>query len=903
MRYTTHIGKYRLQERHQYMKNYCIVSHTHWDREWYLPFENFRMRLVDLFDNLLDILEKDDGYRFNMDAQTIVLEDYLAIRPEKRGILEKYVKEGRILVGPWYVQNDFHLTSGEATVRNLLIGSYIANEFGGCMQTGYAADQFGLISQLPQILTRFGLSDCVFGRGFDRGHTEFYWESEDGSKVLCEHMKFWYNNAQRLSENPEGALKLVRDRGAMCAAVCAGENYLLMNGVDHLEAQENLTGILNTIRPMMNDDERVFQDTLPDFMARLRKDIEEHDLKLNTHRGEFRDNGAGNVLTGTLSSRIYIKTANAHTQAVLEKQFEPLYTLLDCFGAKAYPSDYSKYMWKTLIQNHPHDSICGCSVDPVHRHMMDRFERIAENSSDLLERGIDILNAHLYKEDDCSDDYRVILLNGTQLKSDSQLSFSADIPVKEDKGAFEIFDEKGNPVPFIVTDIKRNTGRRILSPINLPGDLRINRYSITLDGASVEGMSIRTLRFRLKEGETEIFKPESAKHILENEFLRAEVNDDGTVNLTDKRNGIKRDNILAIEDSIDHGNDYNYYAGDESKTVYSRGAAAEFISDCNYGLYSEIIYSVSFDIEREEGSGKLEVKYKLRLDRNSDELKVNLTVNNNVTYHRVRILIPTDIKSEVNYAGQPFDCIIRDKVSRFYDDACHPDTDYVGVEDGRCGIAVLNEGIYEYEQLTDERNTLALTVLRSVGTITERYENLQAVTEGWFSPEAFCIGSYEMRLAVIPYSGSRADAKIAARSQRFLSPARAVFRAVNPNKFIGGRPFVQGPGMPDLFYRPLENPDAKIPADMRFIALESSIPDAMIISALKKSEDGKSYILRMFNSLSEKVGFSVTLPSAVRNAYSAGLNESAVSELEITDGSRIELSALPKEIVTIRFDI
>lgn len=150
------------------MNQLCVISHTHWDREWYFPLELMRLRLVDLLDHCCALLAEEPTYVFHLDAQTIVLEDYLSIRPEMRGELEKYVRQGRLIVGPWYLQNDFYLTSGEATVRNLLEGRRVAQRFGRCANVGYCADQFGLISQLPQILRGFGIDNCIFGRGAAR---------------------------------------------------------------------------------------------------------------------------------------------------------------------------------------------------------------------------------------------------------------------------------------------------------------------------------------------------------------------------------------------------------------------------------------------------------------------------------------------------------------------------------------------------------------------------------------------------------------------------------------------------------------------------------------------------------------------------------------------------------------
>ncbi len=81
-----------------------VVPQTHWDREWYLTFQQFRRQLVRLVDKLLEILETDERYKYYcLDGQTVVLEDYLEIRPENRQRIADIVQEERLFVGPWYV--------------------------------------------------------------------------------------------------------------------------------------------------------------------------------------------------------------------------------------------------------------------------------------------------------------------------------------------------------------------------------------------------------------------------------------------------------------------------------------------------------------------------------------------------------------------------------------------------------------------------------------------------------------------------------------------------------------------------------------------------------------------------------------------------------------------------------
>lgn len=887
-------------------KKYCIISHTHWDREWYLPLENFRMRLVDLMDNLIDILDHDPEYRFHLDAQTIVLEDYLEIRPNRREKLQQYIRAGKLLVGPWYVQNDFHLTSGEATVRNLLIGTKIANDFGKCMQVGYAADQFGLCSQLPQILSRFGLDTCIFGRGFARGESQFYWQSEDGSKILCEHMFAWYNNAQRFANNGEAALALARMRGEMCAEKGKTHNYLMMNGVDHLEAQEDLTEIIKKVQPLLHEDEAFFQDTMPEYMERVKAEIEEKGLELTTYTGEFRDLGAPNVLTGTLASRVYLKQQNAACQALLEKKLEPLYAANTLFGLKDFPQEYDTYMWKVLIQNHPHDSICGCSVDAVHAHMMDRFIRVRENADDLIHRGTELWLNHVDRSGLDNSQYLLLCVNSTQKNYNGVMEATVEIPVDEDLGSFVLTDSKGHDVPFEVVSVKQNKEKRILSPINLPGGKRVNAYTIRFRAAKLDGMTHRTwivtpVAGTLPEGK----ERKKAPNRMENEYLKVWINKNGTIDLLCKKSGVKYSNLLLMEDNMDLGTAYNYYENDGATIVTNRDVHAKIAKTVDSPMRQERTISYRLNLNREHGAGTVEVRVTLTLDRGNDTLGVAIKLNNTCMRHRLRLLLPTGIATDVNYAGQPYDIVTRSKVSRFNDDKTHPDTDFVGIDapNGENGFAIFQEGLYEYEHMDGEQDgTLAVTLLRAVHRITGGFAGEATMGEEWLTPEGECFGEHQYRLALYPYAGNHESAAVAMAAQQFMMPPYTAVQSVDRHKFVGGRPFVQGPGMPDIFYRPMPRADIVVDREEKLLSVANeTLPGAMIVTATKGAEnmDG-TLIVRLYNSTSQNIDFTLKFGHRLAWVKTTSLAEKDLCEQRLVGGNAVACHATAKEILTFR---
>jgi len=185
------------------MSKILIVPHTHWDREWYLPFERYRYFMVHMIDELLEILDQEEAYtHFLLDGQVALLEDYLAIRPEKKEDLIEAISKGRIGTGPWYTMPDEFLVSGEALIRNLLMGHQVGETFGGVMKVGYLPDPFGHVSQMPQILRGFGIDVACMMRGVDWPQSEFQWEAPDGSRVLTHWFSLGYANALHLTDDP-----------------------------------------------------------------------------------------------------------------------------------------------------------------------------------------------------------------------------------------------------------------------------------------------------------------------------------------------------------------------------------------------------------------------------------------------------------------------------------------------------------------------------------------------------------------------------------------------------------------------------------------------------------------------------------------------------------------------------
>jgi mannosylglycerate hydrolase len=364
----------------------AVVPHTHWDREWYDPFQTYRLKLVRLVDDLLDLMESDSSYRhFLLDGQLAVVDDYLEIRPENEPRLRALTAAGRLTVGPWYVLMDEFLVSGETLVRNLQKGITRGSTFGGVMEVGYLPDMFGHVAQMPQLLAEAGFGHTVVWRGVPSAveQTAFRWTAPDGSSVRAEYLVAGYGNGAAL---PEDAKQLIRRLGALedefASFLIDDGPMLLMNGSDHLRPQPWLGRVVAEANALQ-DDYELSISSLSEYLATT------SDEGLVDWHGELRSGFRSNVLMGVASNRVDVKQAASRAERSIEQLAEPLSALF--VDAERWPAPFLDVAWTLLIRNSAHDSICACSADDVVDAVLHRYAEARHIGEGLTEQALDAI--------------------------------------------------------------------------------------------------------------------------------------------------------------------------------------------------------------------------------------------------------------------------------------------------------------------------------------------------------------------------------------------------------------------------------------------------------------------------------------------------------------------------------
>ena len=793
-----------------------LVPHTHWDREWYQPFQVFRMRLVELVDRVLDMLEADPAFRFTLDGQCATIDDYLAIRPQSETRVRRFVADGRLAIGPWQILMDEFLCSGETIIRNLESGMSRARDLGGTTEVGYLPDMFGHVAQMPQLLRRAGIERAFVWRGvpavIDRDR--FAWSAPDGSTVTAEYLVNGYGNAAHLFAIPGGAADRLRVLHEALRPFGGDDHLLAMYGSDHTVPPHDLIKLVEALNGTQHDYD-VRLETLAEYLATAPVTDD-----LPGWSGEMRSSARANVLMGVNSARIDLKQAGGRAETALERYAEPFQALW--IDAGAWPDAYLRLAWRRLIENSAHDSICGCSLDEVVDQVIVRYAEAEQIARGLAARAAGSVAEGVPR-------HAFAVLNPTPAARVGLVEVSTPIPPEWASVTFEtgdghrlptqevgrtaalVFVEQmaGRDVPRIyrrihgrelfgrylrdyaigfvdgsrevrlevdsepepewldVDEMKRKIDEAVEAAPDEPWRLRVvaaARRSLLVE---VPVPPLGTTAIRAVEGVTGMAEPVVASSEgLNNGRLAVELMKDGTLRL-ETADGTVIEGVGRLVDGGDRGDTYNYAPPATDKLIETPLRVSRRVVESGplrAVMEVERTYRWPCGLSLEDGAtdgqaradGEVEVPVTMRVELRAGEPFVRLALGfeNRADDHRLRLHVPLVRATGSTAAEGQFAVVERSGAP----EAGHgevPLATYPArafVDAG--GVAVLTGHAIEYELV--ERRELAVTVLRATGLISRDDNAYREDPAGpqLAVPNGQCRRAWRFELGIMPHAGA-----------------------------------------------------------------------------------------------------------------------------------------------------
>ena len=729
------------------MKKVYMQVSTHWDREWYNHFQAFRYDLVGTTEKILqELSSKDTIDNFVFDGQTIVIEDYLEIKPQEEARLKQAIQKGEIKIGPWYVMPDEFLVSGESLIRNFLTGKQVAKQFGTKPYAyGYVNDIFGHIAQFPQLLNKFGIKMAYLGRGLGgpgNDFRHFVWKSPDGSRCLA--YKYNYSKAYQAYLNfVQQDNRTEEEKDAWV------REYIY----DELDKCKNDILLLN-----VTDDHVDLNDVMLDFIKRVKK-IEEIEVitsgfmyayddiatsveKLPIKVGELIEtsyDGNMRLVTDSISSYYNLKAHNDRCQMILEQKTAPMIAYAHLMGENM-PIEFLQTAYKYLLKNHPHDNICGCSTDQVHKDMQYRYDQVKEMSKAIRR---DFVCRMKKRKVEDGDDYCLEIFNPAPYRREQMvtvdLEFDRDYAYRrtentghQSRNMFRLFDVAGNEIEYQILDIKQNI---LNDDKNITQrKKRIDIYTITFPATlTAFGMT----EYLVKPSNNLVRNKKSMQSgdvWVENQYARVEIASDGTFTLFDKITGKIYDKLHYFVDDAEAGNGWFHEdAGNQNVEVTSRFSpcVVEKVECGSQQVTFRVIKTMSIPECMEydtynRSSSRVDMKLVSRITLKADSGKVYIetVVDNCAKDHRLKLMLPTNIKGDTYCASQAFYFAERtvganpetihwheqDPQEKHFDGIIYK-RDEEGV-----GLAFVGQhGFHQAGVQDDMENTISIVLLRSFG--------------------------------------------------------------------------------------------------------------------------------------------------------------------------------------------
>lgn len=880
-----------------------VIPHSHWDREWYFTTSRSKVYLMKDLGDVLNTLENDPEFKYFMvDAQGSLLDDYIKWRPQDKERISKLVNDGRLVIGPWYTQTDQLVISGESIVRNMYYGMKRCESFGKYMNVGYVPDSFGQSGNMPQIYRQFGIEDTLFWRGVSDDmvkHTDYNWRGDDGSVVFTTQIPFGYYIGGNIPEEPEENEEFWQKECLEKAGGRSATRHIYFpNGFDQAPVRTNLPQLVKERNEKDPENEYVIS-CIEDYI----KDVKSENPELEEVQGELVIAKHMRIHKSIFSSRSDLKVMNTQIQNYVTNVMEPLLTISYNLGNE-YPHEAVAEIWKLLFENAAHDSIGSCISDTANEDVYVRYKQARDIAVNLVE-----LHSRLI---------------ATNVKNDADMTFTAinTLPQKRKDtvivktyvpgGKFAIIDEKGNDVDYTIIKSRDLTDYVLSQTIMLDPSRKFyvpdQVLEVTMAIKANDVAALGYVQYSI-DTQKDSHKETADKKVLENKYYTIEVEENGSLTIVDKANNVTYKNQGILVENGDDGDSFNYSPPRKDMEVFSNE------SKCTVKISGSDIYDqaeIHFDMvvpadldERAEGkvSVTMLVDMTVALRKDSKVIDFNVKVDNKGLSHRLCVLFDSQIVSAFNYADQQFGLIKRpnyyEKEMKLYMESMNnktekkagiqelanwandqstwqeppisiePTQSYVSLTDGKTGIAVIPQGVREYEVLDDSK--IRLTLFRTYGFMGK--ENLiyrpgrasgERIIE---TPAAQLLKEMEFNFGFTSYAGDINDSDIDTLAKQYNTNLEVYTYA----EFLNGRLIFS--------QREIEGQNAKIHS---LFETEGNL----VVSAVKKAEEDDGYIIRLYNGkdhkdLDDKIKFNFD----IKEAYYTNLKEEKTEEIKVENNT------------------
>src|SRR5256712_2864149 len=818
-----------------------LVSHSHWDREWYRTYQSFRARLVDLVDRVLELAADDPGFRFLLDGQTVVLEDYLEIRPGRRADLEAACRAGRLAIGPWYVQPDSLLPSGEAHVRNLLEGRRVGELLGPVSRIAYCPDSFGHPAQFPQLFRGFGLGPFIYWRGggeeVDALPAAYLWTAPDGSAVLAYRLAEGYFAASGLPLDPHVAARALAEIARSLVRPGDDGAVLLMNGFDHALPEPHAGVVAEALARATGW--TVVRGLLEDFAALLPADPP-------SFSGELLGARTANLLPGVWWARLPLRLRNRRAEALLEGWAEPWAALGAALGA-ADERPALRAAWRALLQNQAHDSIGGCSQDRVHEQMRARYDAAEELGSETATRALErIAGLGAERRSPWGEAFDLAVFNPSPHPRTDVVRF---VPVPRSWIHFSVGTAREVAIhPWLRIGLTADGYTVGGQPARLVVDEGTDRIRLladvpacTIEFVAADVPAFGWKRFRLTPSGLHPDQEDEGREIS-CEAIAVSAADDGTlaVRLGDRTYS----GLAGLEDVGDRGDTYDFDPVREGEVTLADVRVRRRIdaAGIRHLFVSRVLSApASLAADRRGRSTErvpLAVETDVRLVPGTARVDLLVRVTNAARDHRLRLLFPTGGPVTSFLAATTFDVACRQTERRDASRWVHPAPStfpHQGFVHAN-GLTVAAPGLPEAEVTPD--GVIAVTLVRAVGWLARMDLRSRPRPAGplMLAPGAQCLETIEATLSL--FVGNDA---------RTVRDAELGLRAVP----AGGAPLMA--------------------PERALLTIE---PREILLSALKPAEEGPGIILRLLNPTNALLEARVRIGFPFSRAESVRLDES-----------------------------